>query len=75
MTSISTTLSNIDVNWVQVAHTCNPSYSGGRDKEDHSPKPDQANSSRDLISKKNALPTSKNPCSFLLLLILSLQQN
>jgi hypothetical protein len=23
--------------------TCNPSYSGGRDQEDHSPKPAQAN--------------------------------
>jgi hypothetical protein len=22
-------------NWVPVAHTCNPSYSGGRDQEDH----------------------------------------
>jgi hypothetical protein len=28
----------------QVAHTCNPSYSGGRDQEDHSSKPVQANS-------------------------------
>jgi hypothetical protein len=26
-----------------VAHTCNPSYSGGRDQEDHSWKPAQAN--------------------------------
>jgi hypothetical protein len=25
---------------VPVAHTCNPSYSGGRDQEDHSSKPD-----------------------------------
>jgi hypothetical protein len=24
---------------VQVAHTCNPSYSGDRDQEDHGPKP------------------------------------
>jgi hypothetical protein len=24
---------------VLVAHTCNPSYSGGRDQEDHSLKP------------------------------------
>jgi hypothetical protein len=31
--------------------TCNPSYSGGRDQEDHSSKPAQANSSRDPISK------------------------
>jgi hypothetical protein len=34
-----------------VAHTCNPSYSGGRDKEDHGSKPARANSSRDPISK------------------------
>jgi hypothetical protein len=30
---------------VPVAHTCNPRYSGGRDQEDCSSKPDQANSS------------------------------
>jgi hypothetical protein len=29
---------------VPVAHTCNPSYSGGRDREDHVLKPAQANS-------------------------------
>jgi hypothetical protein len=34
-----------------VAHNCNPSYSGGRDQEDHGSKPDQANSSQDPISK------------------------
>jgi hypothetical protein len=34
-----------------VAHACNPSYSGGRDQEDHSLKPAQANSSGDPISK------------------------
>jgi hypothetical protein len=27
-----------------VAHTCNPSYSAGRDQEDHGSKPAQANS-------------------------------
>jgi hypothetical protein len=27
-----------------VAHTCNPNYSGGRDQEDCSSRPDQANS-------------------------------
>jgi hypothetical protein len=27
---------------VLVAHTCNPSYSGGRDQEDHGSKPAQA---------------------------------
>jgi hypothetical protein len=30
---------------VPVAHTCNPSYSGGRDKEDLGSKPARANSS------------------------------
>jgi hypothetical protein len=33
-----------------VVHTCNPSYSGGRDQEDHSSKLVRANSSRDPIS-------------------------
>jgi hypothetical protein len=37
---------------VPVAHTCNPSYSGGRDQEDPSLKPAWANSFRDPISKK-----------------------
>jgi hypothetical protein len=32
---------------VLVAHACNPSYSGGRDQEDHGLKPVQGNSSRD----------------------------
>jgi hypothetical protein len=39
-----------------VAHTCNPSYSGGRDQEDHSSSQPQANSSWDPISKN---PTTK----------------
>jgi hypothetical protein len=34
-----------------VAHTCNPSYSGGRDQEDCGSKSAWANSSRDPISK------------------------
>jgi hypothetical protein len=34
-----------------VAYACNPSYSGGRDQEDHGSKPAQANSSQDPISK------------------------
>jgi hypothetical protein len=38
--------------WVLVAHTYNPSYSGGRDQEDCSLKPSEANSSRDPILKK-----------------------
>jgi hypothetical protein len=37
---------------VLVAHTRNPSYSGGRDQVDHSSKPDQANSSTELYLKK-----------------------
>jgi hypothetical protein len=36
-----------------VAHAYNPSYSRGRDQEDHSSKPAQANSSWDLLSWKN----------------------
>jgi hypothetical protein len=39
-----------------VAHTCNPSYSGGRDQEDHSWKPVEANSSGDSLSK---IPNTK----------------
>jgi hypothetical protein len=35
-----------------VAHAYNPSYSGGRDQEDHGQKPAQADSFRDPISKK-----------------------
>jgi hypothetical protein len=35
-----------------VAHTCNSSYSGGRDQEDCSSKLAGANSSQDTISKK-----------------------
>jgi hypothetical protein len=34
-----------------VAHSCNPSYYGGRDLEDHGSKPVLANSLRDPISK------------------------
>jgi hypothetical protein len=34
-----------------VARTCKPSYSGGRDQEDHSLKSAGANSLRDPISK------------------------
>jgi hypothetical protein len=35
-----------------MAHTYNPSYSGGRNQEDHSSKSPQANSLQDPISKK-----------------------
>jgi hypothetical protein len=34
-----------------VAHTCNPSYTGGRDQEDQDSKPVHAKISQDLISK------------------------
>jgi hypothetical protein len=34
-----------------VVHACNPSYSGGRDQEDHNSKPVRANSLRDSSSK------------------------
>jgi hypothetical protein len=37
---------------VPVAHACNPTYSGGRDQEDHGLKPAQANSLQDPILKK-----------------------
>jgi hypothetical protein len=43
-----------------VAHTYNPSYSGGRDQEDSSLKPTQANSSQNTISKKSI--TKKKSC-------------
>jgi hypothetical protein len=42
---------------VPVAHTCNPSYLGGRNQEDHFWKPAWANSPRDPILKN---PTTKN---------------
>jgi hypothetical protein len=38
--------------WVLVAHTCNPSCSGGRDQENCSSKPARTNSSWDPILKK-----------------------
>jgi hypothetical protein len=38
--------------WVPMTHTCNRSYSGGRDQEDHSSKSAQENSSQDPILKK-----------------------
>jgi hypothetical protein len=36
-----------------MAHTCNTSYSGGRDQEDHSLKPIWANSLRPYLEKKS----------------------
>jgi hypothetical protein len=46
----------VKLSQVPVAHACNPSYSGGRDQEDCSSKPAQANSSQDPISK---IPNTK----------------
>jgi hypothetical protein len=43
-----------------VAHACNPSYSGGRDLEEHGSKPDQANHSVDPISKNPSQEKKKN---------------
>jgi hypothetical protein len=39
------------MSWAPVAHTCNPSYSGGRDQDDDGLKPAWGNSSQDLIMK------------------------
>jgi hypothetical protein len=36
---------------VLVAHICNPSYSGGRDQDNHGSRPGWTNSLRDPISK------------------------
>jgi hypothetical protein len=33
----------VNTDWVPVAHSCNSDYSGGKDQEDHSSKPAQAN--------------------------------
>jgi hypothetical protein len=41
------------------AHACNPSYSGGRDQEDHGSKPAWANSFWDPTSKKPITHTHK----------------
>jgi hypothetical protein len=38
-----------------VAHFCNPSYSGGRDQEDHGSKPTQTNSLQYHISGKKII--------------------
>jgi hypothetical protein len=41
------------------AHACHPSYSGGRDQEDHSWRPVKANSLQDHISKKKKKPQKR----------------
>jgi hypothetical protein len=40
-----------NISWVLVAHTCNPSYSRGRDQEDQVLKPAWANNLGDPVSK------------------------
>jgi hypothetical protein len=40
------------LSWTLVTHACNPSYSRGRDQEDHGSKPAWANSFQDPILKK-----------------------
>jgi hypothetical protein len=42
-----------------VAHTCNPSYSGGTGQKGRSLKPARANISQDPISKKKKKPSQK----------------
>jgi hypothetical protein len=42
-----------------VAHACNPSYSGGRDEEDHGLRPARANSLQDPIQKQNKTHTKR----------------
>jgi hypothetical protein len=37
--------------WALVAHACNPSYSGGRDQEDHDSKSALANSLKSYLKK------------------------
>jgi hypothetical protein len=40
------------MSWLPEAHAYNPSYSRGRDQEDHGSKLPWANSSRDPVPKK-----------------------
>jgi hypothetical protein len=44
----------VDNSLVPVTHACNPSYSGGRDQEDCSSKPAQANSLQHSVSKNTS---------------------
>jgi hypothetical protein len=44
-----------------VAHTCNPSFLGGRHQENHSSKPAQVNSLLDPISKKKKITKNGVP--------------
>jgi hypothetical protein len=40
-----------------MTHSCNPSYSGDRDREDRGSKPARANSSQDPVSKRTQRKT------------------
>jgi hypothetical protein len=52
--------SNLIASWVPVAHAYNPSYSGGRDQEDHCLKPAPGKQFwRTCLKKQNK--TKKNP--------------
>jgi hypothetical protein len=46
LTKCKTYTEKDSLSWAAVAHTCNTSYSGGKDQEDHSSKPAWANSSK-----------------------------
>jgi hypothetical protein len=46
------TVRSIPSSWAPVAYTCNPSYLGGRDQEDHSLKPALANNSWKYLTWK-----------------------
>jgi hypothetical protein len=51
---------------VLVAHSCNPSFSGDRDQEDHGSKPAQANSSQDpILTKKKKKNHKEGPVKWL----------
>jgi hypothetical protein len=52
----SRTTKNVEIQLGPMAHACNPSYSGGRDQEDHGSKAAQASSSQTLSH-----PVLKNP--------------
>jgi hypothetical protein len=52
--------------WAPVAHTCNPSYSGGIDQEDCGLKPAQTNSSmRPYLKKRKKTFTEKGLAEWL----------
>jgi hypothetical protein len=50
---------NVSNSRSQVAHSCDPRYSGGRDQEGQGSKSAWTNSSQDPILKKN--PSQKKP--------------